>query len=151
MAVRKALPQLWGYRWYTDAENDSIRSEARESVDYLTTSPDATDICRRGLEGYLPEGRKRKMSRRLKAWDAVLLEQDAQWEAGIVNIERIAAAYKKYSKKSAMSAMKVGKKDRTECLVTLGGKKSLTSVVGVSQRKGSSQVPTRRVVVAAMA
>jgi hypothetical protein len=53
--------------------------------------------CCRGLEAYTREGSARKRANRANAWDAVLDEQDLQWDENICDPQAIAYAYSEFT------------------------------------------------------
>jgi hypothetical protein len=53
--------------------------------------------CCRGLESFTREGSARKRANRANGWDAVLDEQDLQWDGGICDPQAIANAYSELS------------------------------------------------------
>lgn len=57
-------------------------------------NPSARATCPRGLEYRTPEGFARRLRNKERAWDAVLDEQDRQWDTtGIIDPEEIARVY----------------------------------------------------------
>merc|ERR1712078_607703 len=87
--------------WYNDREMDNIVSECVEKIS-SSKRPESPSNCLRGLECRTKEGQRRRASTRFCAIDAVLDEQDIQWEKKERNPEnkiKLHDTHKKMSKK----------------------------------------------------
>merc|ERR1712157_174890 len=74
----------------------------------------SSELCFRGLECRTPQGQKRRATLRFCSFDAVLDEQDAQWNDTENDTERIRDAYMAYSKPSHAKALHIGLEDEKE-------------------------------------
>lgn len=105
--------------WYNDREMKVIVSECVKIIASMKGQEEpyvSTTHCLRGLECVTPEGQKRRSSIRFCAIDAVLEEQDAQWERGEKDANRISDNYSIYSKPSQTQASLIGLEDEKEAL-----------------------------------
>jgi len=69
------------------------------------------ELCPRGLEGRTRAGARRKRKSIEAAWDAVLGEQEKQWDEGRFNSFTLARVYLESAAQSAMAAFLAAKRD----------------------------------------
>jgi len=107
--------------WYNDREMRAIVSDCvniistmKGKYDSFTSSTD----CFRGLEYRTPQGQKTRASNRFCAIDAVLEEQDIQWECKENDTDKISNNYMLYSKPSQAEAHRIGLEDEKEAMIT---------------------------------
>jgi hypothetical protein len=85
--------------WYSRAELDEVRREARLSVEIIAAAGrggmdlDLEEYCLRGIEFLNLEGAKHKMENKMAAWDALFDEQDLQLEDGTIDLEMLSMVY----------------------------------------------------------
>ena len=106
--------------WYSTEERSEILDDVRETLSIMVANgrelPSNPWFCTRGLEARTPEGAGRKRKNKRDALDAVLDEQEYQWNRGISDPEAIADAYCKYSHSCRVSAVMQGKCDENHAL-----------------------------------
>lgn len=106
--------------WYNQEELSHIKEEVYEIANAISLVEESSKSknrgaaitnssyslhCPRGLEYRTIEGAQRRRRNRKRAWDAVLDEQERQWEKhGAVDSEALATAYRVISEKSATEA-----------------------------------------------
>jgi hypothetical protein len=90
--------------WYGKAEENQIKEECR-----LLAGTNQAES--RGLEARTPEGGRRRNRVKVAGWDAVMNEQDIQFDSGIIDGEAIAIAYLAISYKCQIAATMMGTLD----------------------------------------
>lgn len=100
--------------WYNDKEMRDIVSECVDMISSKKT--DEEQFCMRGLECRTPQGQKRRTSNRFCTIDAVLEEQEAQWECDEYDVERIRTISRQYTKPSQAEALQFGLEDEKEAM-----------------------------------
>ena len=103
--------------WYNAEEMKSIVNECVKIIAFMdSTGAPSSSECFRGLEFRTPQGQKKRTTHRFCAIDAVLREQDAQWEYEENDINQIRASYRAYSKPSRAEALRIGLEDAKEAM-----------------------------------
>ena len=74
-------------------KTDVIKTLSMMNKSGLQIPQDNPWYCCHGLESFTREGSARKRANRTNAWDAVLDEQDLQWDEGVCDPQAIANAY----------------------------------------------------------
>ena len=74
-------------------KTDVIKTLSMMNKGGLQIPQDNPWYCCHGLESFTREGSARKRANRTNAWDAVLDEQDLQWDEGVCDPQAIANAY----------------------------------------------------------
>jgi hypothetical protein len=99
--------------WFDDDEYDAIVRTCEHVIDKLNkgTPFDEKNCCPRGLERMTKEGLKAVDQIRFAAFDAVLDEQQKQWEEGVDDQETIAALYQAVSFRAQQKANTLGGRD----------------------------------------
>ena len=108
--------------WYDAYEMSAIGTTNRETLYAMishgdkvstgcTSFHDENRFCSRGLETWVGIRAQQKRERRTRAYDAVLDEQDFQWEHGIFDEERIAREYVKTTRESRTIAREMALRD----------------------------------------
>ena len=94
-----------------DVTDDSVTSESSQrSNGEINKKDDEGSLCSLGLEAWTLEGYQTREHNRQKAMDAVLNEQYAAWDRGVIeNMEMMSALYFAASATSKHAAMKRGK------------------------------------------
>jgi hypothetical protein len=90
--------------WYGKAEEDQIKEECR-----LLAGTNHAES--RGLETRTSDAGKRRNQVKVACWDAVMNEQDFQFDSGIVDEEAIAMVYRALSYKCQIAATMMGTLD----------------------------------------
>eukprot|EP00535_Pseudo-nitzschia_heimii_P004238 CAMPEP_0197188456 /NCGR_PEP_ID=MMETSP1423-20130617/17827_1 /TAXON_ID=476441 /ORGANISM="Pseudo-nitzschia heimii, Strain UNC1101" /LENGTH=213 /DNA_ID=CAMNT_0042640291 /DNA_START=12 /DNA_END=653 /DNA_ORIENTATION=- len=106
--------------WYSDRENKAIVSDCVKIISSMNGSGkrlSSSISCFRGLECRTPQGQKRRASHRFCAFDAVLDEQDTQWDSPENDITKIRDGYRVYSKPSHVEALRIGLEDEKEAMI----------------------------------
>jgi hypothetical protein len=116
--------------WYGKAEENQIKEECR----LLAETSQAES---RGLEARTPEGGKRRNRVKVACWDAVMNEQDFQFDSGIVDDEAIAIAYRAISYKCQIAASMMGSFDAQAVQEAT----SRPAVKKASRTSSSSRIP----------
>ena len=101
--------------WYNDREMDNIVSECVEIIS-SSKRPESPSNCLRGLECRTKEGQRRRASTRFCAIDAVLDEQDIQWEKEERNPDKIRSNYMTHTRKCQKKAFRMGLEDEKEAM-----------------------------------
>jgi hypothetical protein len=82
--------------FYDVTELESIKTELNltaELVEVGDLHNDTSEYCRRGTEYRTGQGARRRISNKHVGRDAVLDEQDVQWEDGVFDPDAIAGRY----------------------------------------------------------
>eukprot|EP00934_Nitzschia_sp_Nitz4_P007926 Nitzschia sp. Nitz4//scaffold16_size188269//67060//67608//NITZ4_001789-RA/size188269-processed-gene-0.49-mRNA-1//1//CDS//3329538511//7916//frame0 len=99
--------------WYSAEELAVIRQEVSQAA--KTRSPEDFE-CFRGLECLAPSGAERRRSHKFHAWDAVLDEQDRQWDLHNLEPEVLAAKYHQTTLESTKDAYLMAQRDEESAL-----------------------------------
>jgi hypothetical protein len=106
--------------WYNNYEFDMMRKKVRYAAKLLQNGmleQDTADkCCPRGVEHLLRKVALKRIRKRVAARDAVLEEQELQWEEGICEPEYIARVYKVTSVSSQASAHAIALKDELDAI-----------------------------------
>lgn len=103
--------------WYNAEEMQAIVDDCVTIISSIGEEEPANNAqCIRGLEFRTPSGQKRRATHRFCAFDAVLGEQDAQWEYGENDSNKIRIRYRVYSKPSQAEALRIGLEDAKEAI-----------------------------------
>jgi hypothetical protein len=78
--------------WYTEDESTVIRTKSIRIIKKMIDGT-AKGLCTRGLEHLAPVEADARKERREDAYDAVMYEQEAQYNNGVCNPQRIASLY----------------------------------------------------------
>jgi len=90
--------------WFSDDEYAEIKEDIKRHVLLKVAGhPESTDRSYRGLEFKWKVEARRRMMIRHRAWDAVILEQDRQWQKPDSDL-LIAKEYSKHTASSQMEA-----------------------------------------------
>ena len=100
--------------WYSREDISRIKQECTETVKLMigqhALDPDTQ--CSRGLEFRTPEGLKRRQRNKHSSIDAVLDEQDRQWDNDEEDAEYLADVYRDYSLPCQAMAHRMGLRDQ---------------------------------------
>ena len=104
--------------WYNADEMSAIVNDCVTIISSIDEreQPVKSTQCIRGLEFRTQKGQKRRAQHRFCAFDAVLGEQDAQWEYGEHDDNKIRIRYTVYSKPSRAEALRTGLEDAKEAM-----------------------------------
>lgn len=104
--------------WYTQTELIQMRANVRHEVALLAagTSCRHHQLELRGLESLLPDGQADKLFHRERARNAVLKEQEYQWERGMNDPDLIADLYFDLTRASVVAARLKGISDHEAML-----------------------------------
>eukprot|EP00531_Pseudo-nitzschia_arenysensis_P011498 CAMPEP_0116128036 /NCGR_PEP_ID=MMETSP0329-20121206/7149_1 /TAXON_ID=697910 /ORGANISM="Pseudo-nitzschia arenysensis, Strain B593" /LENGTH=217 /DNA_ID=CAMNT_0003622155 /DNA_START=75 /DNA_END=728 /DNA_ORIENTATION=+ len=103
--------------WYNGEEMQTIVDNCVRIISSIDEENPANNTqCIRGLEFRAPSGSKRRATHRFCAFDAVLGEQDAQWEYGDNDSNKIRIRYRVYSKPSQAEAFRIGLEDAKQAM-----------------------------------
>jgi cytochrome c556 len=120
--------------WYTKEEFKAMKREflpiIKKLVKKLPLDDDEEEA--RGLEHKTPKGSKLRQQNRYQAMDAVLSEQERQWERGRNDDDYIAQIYRQSSAHCQMNAYLIGQRD-AEAAATAAGAMGEDEVVVVEQ------------------
>jgi hypothetical protein len=97
--------------WLSVTGYADIKADVRFAVDHadvLVHQQDAISYCHRGLECRTKEGSRRRVMNKAVARNAVLDEQDRQFDSFVFNSEAIAKVYMATSHMSQVSARTMG-------------------------------------------
>jgi len=127
----RAIPTLASYSlkeitsiWYTDDEMHQMKKDSRDTIrqyrkSLSVTSGDDDDneatgevVYIRGLECRVSENAKKRLAVKRAAWDAVMNEQEQQWDSFRTDSEAISRAYRPISEEAQRKAFLVGRMDR---------------------------------------
>jgi hypothetical protein len=103
--------------YYRDEDYENFKEEALLTIEMIANNTEIDEIkhCARGVLCRTPDALRRRVSFRVKAWDAVFAEQQRQWgkdgEDVQLNDEVIAAAYVKHCYSSKRLAYTIAKCD----------------------------------------
>ena len=75
------------------------------------TDQDGSTFCARGLEYRTPSGAQHRQLNKINAWDAVLDEQDRQWQEGVCDADALAQVYIASSSHCLKSARQIAMND----------------------------------------
>jgi hypothetical protein len=134
----KTIASIWYSRdayWamekdaFITAEAKSLPLQRRWSTFRVESSK-----CLRGLESRTPDAAARRFRNKQRAWDAVLNEQDRQWDSatGIIDDEEIARAYIEVSHKHLINARILAIQDAIDVGTDPGCTKILTKTHSLS-------------------
>jgi hypothetical protein len=100
--------------WYDDDECKAIRTDIKFAVSLLNDGlleEDNEYNCQRGLELHTRKGADRRLQNKRTLREAVLTEQELQWEEGMYDPEYLAMVSMDYSSASQATAYAIGLKD----------------------------------------
>lgn len=106
--------------WFSDEDLQQFRADVLHTVELISGDGEAQNLterssfCERGIEHRTQEGIKKRIRNKILARDAVLLEQERQWEHNIHDEEAIADAYRKVSAHCLFEARMRGLKDHQD-------------------------------------
>jgi hypothetical protein len=85
--------------WYNDEDTAATKAECADTVRLMIAQQpiDTNTYCSRGLEYRTPEGLRRRQRNKLIAIDAVLDEQDTQWDNDEDDVKFLATVYRECS------------------------------------------------------
>ena len=128
--------------WYTENEFELIRKAYLFIVKLMEkTRPfqdDDEELCSRGLESRTRDGARRRKRDVETAIDAVLSEQERQWEGSFYNAKQLATVYRQATAQACMAAYVRAQKDERiaqELNKPLGYQVSLTPKPSPSKRR----------------
>jgi hypothetical protein len=101
--------------WYSPQDLLRIKQEVLFELASMPKN-DSSSACHRGLEYRTLAGAERRRRNKEQAWDAVLNEQDRQWNESIVDEESIARVCRACSYRSTLEAQELAIQDATEVL-----------------------------------
>ncbi|KAG7354361.1 hypothetical protein IV203_003717 [Nitzschia inconspicua] len=127
--------------WFSSEEMSNIKNDIRESIHLLCEniffSEEEEDICSRGLEVFMPQESAARRERRQDAIQAVLEEQQAQWDNNeCFDDDLIAEAYQHFTTLSLIIARKNALRDE-EFVQELRAKRSHSFLRNSISRKTS--------------
>ena len=99
--------------WYNPQDLFRIKQEVMFELANISKD-DALLSCHRGLEYRTLAGAEQRRRNKEQAWDAVLNEQDRQWNENIIDEESIARACRACSYRSALEAHELAIQDAAE-------------------------------------
>jgi hypothetical protein len=105
--------------WYNDSDLKVIKVECLETALMVVEGRtlDFTTQCFRGLEYRTPEGHRRRLRNKLRSRDAVLDEQERQWDnCEDDDVDSIAVVYNEVSHSCALTAHRIGLDDEMEAM-----------------------------------
>jgi hypothetical protein len=103
--------------YYCDEDYENFKEEALLTIEMIANNMEIDEVkhCARGVICRTPDALRRRVSIRVKAWDAVFAEQERQWgeegEDAQLNSEALAAAYLKHCYSSKRLAYTIAKCD----------------------------------------
>lgn len=101
--------------WYTPDEYRLIRNSQYFAIKMLENKECALEendeLCSRGLESRTKAGARRKRMNIAASWDAVLYEQEKQWDEGRYSPTALAKVYRDATAQCEMVAFLAGKRD----------------------------------------
>jgi hypothetical protein len=103
--------------WYQKCEMNHIRSEMVATVRLMLRGgyeDDNEEHCMRGLEFRSRAGDSKRSENKLVALEAVLDEQDTQYDGGIINAKAISSVYRRVSLQCRNEANVRGTRDEIE-------------------------------------
>ncbi len=112
--IRDMPERIVARTWYSAKDLQNIKEEVHETTN--ASLKDSFRSCPRGLEYRTIAGAELRRRNKERAWDAVLDEQDRQWDENITDDEAIAQVYRESSRRSAVEAHKVALQDAAEVL-----------------------------------
>lgn len=113
--IRDMPQNIISRTWYSPNDLLSIKQEVCQ-VANNTSADDSFAACPRGLEFRTITGAIRRRRNKERAWDAVMNEQDRQWDQNIIDEEAIAEVYRACSSRTAMEAHEAALEDAEEAL-----------------------------------
>ena len=103
--------------WYGADEMATIVNECVKTIASMDNNPGiSSEQTFRGLEVRTPEAQKKRTAHRFSAIDAVLEEQEGQWQNGENDVQKIQQIYLAYSKLSEAEAYRFGLNDAKEAM-----------------------------------
>lgn len=134
--------------WYTPADYEAIKEEAKRTIEYYDDSASSTqdcleepNFCLRGLEHRTESEKGTRYHLRKAAWYAVLDEQEAQEDMGMPdNSAMLCEAYRLYSIPSLTLARQRGWKDAEEAGYAAEAEPS-TAAISKSSEKAECCLP----------
>jgi hypothetical protein len=105
--------------WFNDVEYKAIKKDIRFAAKLLTDNngllgKDDEHDCQRGLEMHTRKGAHRRLQNKLVARQAVLDEQNLQWEEGVYDPEYLAMVYQVVSSSCQATARDIALKDQLD-------------------------------------
>jgi hypothetical protein len=86
--------------WYNSEEISGIKSECQLTINLASKGElhKWSNLCFRGLEYRTPDGSQRRSANKFAAWDAVMDEQEIQYQNGVQDEDALAQLYIQASK-----------------------------------------------------
>lgn len=103
--------------YYDENDYEEFKDEARATIEMIVKNMEIDEVqhCARGVICRTPDALRRRVSLRVKAWDAVFSEQARQWEKegedSQLNADALATAYTKQCYSSKRLAYTIAKCD----------------------------------------
>jgi len=118
--------------WYTREEYDIMKARNSLIVKMMKSGSfrETDDHSFRGLEHKLKDGFKQRRSNKFGALNAVLEEQDRQFNRSFSNPDIIAEAYRRVSLNAKECAFVIGQHDAEQALSLNGTEEDSSSVIG---------------------
>jgi hypothetical protein len=123
--------------WYDHVDLAAVKAECVSTVIMILEQQplDPNTHCSRGLEYRMPEGMRRRHRNKLGARNAVLDEQDIQWERDENNVEVLAAVCRASSLPCQAMAHQTALGDEQSCIRSLYDSIPLKKLLVESRRK----------------
>jgi len=103
--------------WLSVEELEICSQDIIRTIELVSNGCDQ-ECCRRGTEQRTQEGNMKRQRNKKMAWLAVLQEQEAQWEKGVIDDEAIAAAYHNASSHCLTEARIRARRDQEDALLS---------------------------------
>ena len=104
--------------WYTRTENDRIREVMQLEVQLAEhgamNDNDSPHFCLRSVESHMSKNVTVRMDLRIIVWDAILDEQELQYQEGSYNPKLYSQVVRKISKRCLQKAQKIAQLDEQE-------------------------------------
>jgi hypothetical protein len=103
--------------YYKSADFERIKADLKLTVRLMQLGKleeDSIDYCRRGTEYRTPDGVRRRALNKKVARDALLDEQDLQWDNGAFDPDLFANVYHASSRECGLEAYRLGLRDEDE-------------------------------------
>jgi hypothetical protein len=140
--------------WYNDRELKLIKAECLETTVLVMERKQLNEQteCFRGLEYRTPDGHRRRLRNKVRARDAVLDEQEHQWdtlgEEDDYDPESIATVYNEYTQPCIAAAHSMGLADEIQAMLIYQEYLTTTNAAGATGRtKNSTRHPHQTVLI----
>eukprot|EP00339_Tiarina_fusa_P015516 CAMPEP_0117003402 /NCGR_PEP_ID=MMETSP0472-20121206/4729_1 /TAXON_ID=693140 ORGANISM="Tiarina fusus, Strain LIS" /NCGR_SAMPLE_ID=MMETSP0472 /ASSEMBLY_ACC=CAM_ASM_000603 /LENGTH=208 /DNA_ID=CAMNT_0004704029 /DNA_START=87 /DNA_END=713 /DNA_ORIENTATION=+ len=103
--------------YYKKSDFERIKADLKLTVRLMQLGKleeDSLDYCRRGTEYRSPEGARRRARNKEAARDALLDEQDLQWDNFVFDPDVLASVYHEASRECGLEASRLGLRDEDE-------------------------------------